>query len=412
MSHEPPAKCDDPSTWNHKDEQIDLPRLLALIEAHGSPHGLDLHGCNMIGVDLSYQALLTYIPKWTGSQPPPWVYGVWGINLEGAHLERANLSAANLAGANLSLAYLQRTGFISSRLDKASFVRARANSVLIFQASARGAGLQNGDFTEANFTASDFREALFGGANLQRARLLNANLEGVDLRLTDLRGAMLHGARLEKTRIRPANVGRQVGVELVASGRQEMHYKVDYFEAADVYLDLKSNFSALGYHDAASWAYIKERQMEKMAYLQVWTRRRRGVFRSPIYWLQLLHPAKHSLRRWLLLWLIKPITRISFWRWFRNWTYELLTGYGERPQNPVLAGTFAIMAFALGYFFTAIDNFWDALVYSLATFATFNLADLEPHGRGMESASSVEALLGIAVLALFVFTLGNRMRGR
>jgi len=30
-------------------------------------------------------------------------------------------------------------------------------------------------------------------------------------------------------------------------------------------------------------------------------------------------------------------------------------------------------------------------------------------GRGIEAASSLEAILGIAVLALVVFTLGNRM---
>ena len=34
---------------------------------------------------------------------------------------------------------------------------------------------------------------------------------------------------------------------------------------------------------------------------------------------------------------------------------------------------------------------------------------LNPEGRGVEIASSIEALLGIAVLALVVFTLGNRM---
>ena len=68
------------------------------------------------------------------------------------------------------------------------------------------------------------------------------------------------------------------------------------------------------------------------------------------------------------------------------------------------------MGFALGYYFTgAISNFWDAFVFSLATFATFNLADLQPEGRGVDIASSVEALLGISVLALVVFTLGNRM---
>ena len=91
---------------------------------------------------------------------------------------------------------------------------------------------------------------------------------------------------------------------------------------------------------------------------------------------------------------------------------SLTTGYGERPWNAVRLGAFIMAALALGFWATgAVANFWDALVYSGATFATFNLARtaLNPEGRGVEIASSIEALLGIAVLALVVFTLGNRM---
>jgi hypothetical protein len=69
-----------------------------------------------------------------------------------------------------------------------------------------------------------------------------------------------------------------------------------------------------------------------------------------------------------------------------------------------------ILGFAGGFCVTrAVANLWDALIYSLATFATFNLADTGPTGRGADVASSVEALLGIAVLALVIFTLGNKM---
>ena len=119
-----------------------------------------------------------------------------------------------------------------------------------------------------------------------------------------------------------------------------------------------------------------------------------------------------------------------FWRCARNWAYELSTGYGERPWNAVGLGAFIMAAFAVGFWLTGAvsagrprwftswnpgDIDWaglgDALTYSLATFATFNLGRtaLNPEGRGVEIASSIEALLGIAILALVVFTLGNRM---
>ncbi len=410
MSHEPPANCDDPNTWNHKDQSIDLGTLLALIEAHGGTRDLDLHGCEIMFQDLSYQALLPYLQQWRGAQPPPWVFGTWGIRLEGVHLEHAKLTGSRLSGADLSWATLHHAFLFSTNLDDASFVRAKAHGVSIFHASATKTGFQNSDLTQANLMATDFRDALFAGANLQRAQLLDAHLEGVDLRLTDLRGAMLHGVRLEKTKLRPANVRWQVGEELVASGRQQMHYSVGYFEAADVYQDLKANFAAIGYYDAASWAYVKEKQMEKMAYFQEWRPKRVGARLHPLRWLSSPVHTWRRFWRWLRIWITHPGTRISFWRWLRNWAYELATGYGERPLNPVIGGAIAIVVFAAGYFFSgAIGNFGDALAYSLATFATFNLADLQPQGRGVDIASSVEALLGIAVLALVVFTLGNRM---
>jgi hypothetical protein len=72
----------------------------------------------------------------------------------------------------------------------------------------------------------------------------------------------------------------------------------------------------------------------------------------------------------------------------------------------------SMLAFALGYLVSgAVDGPADALIYSLATFATFNLArpEVQPQGTGIETASSLEALLGIGMLALFVYTLGNRM---
>ena len=108
---------------------------------------------------------------------------------------------------------------------------------------------------------------------------------------------------------------------------------------------------------------------------------------------------------------------ISRWRWFRNWFYELTTGYGERPWNAVVCGLGAVFAFTVGFWATGVVGgrgaaaFFDSLVYSIATFATFNLArpGLNPEGRGVEVFSSLEAILGIGVLALVVFTVGNRM---
>jgi len=241
-------------------------------------------------------------------------------------------------------------------------------------------------FTGARLTGSvfgrtDLREARFIGSDLRDAAFWNANLTHADFHQADLSGASFWGARLDHTAMTRSQFHRGVGEELEAGAQNDPSL---FRQASDVYLLLKNNFNSIGRYEDAAWAYIKEQQMEKMAHYWEWRARGWRFWRG----------------------------RGSFWRWLRSWTYEVLTGYGERPLNPLIAGGLTMLAFCLAYFVTgAIGSFWDSLIYSFGTFATFNLADpgMQPHGRIMNLASSLEALLGILVLALFVFTLGNRM---
>jgi hypothetical protein len=260
-----------------------------------------------------------------------------------------------------------------ARLEEADLRRARLKDANLWRAQLPGANLRG-----AELDGADFTEAHLQGVDLGRADLRNVDLYDV----RSLEGAHWCDALLDHTRLRRHVLGRAIGEEIKA--REEMRiWKVGaHHRAKEAYLLLKNNFNQIGRYEDASWAYVKEQQMEKMAYHWEW--RSHG-------W--------HIWRAWG-----------PFLRWVRNWAYELATGYGERPWNPVIGGILSILGFAGGFCATrAIGNFWDALVYSIATFATFNLTRLEPQGRGMEVASSLEAILGISVLALVVFTLGNRM---
>ena len=287
-------------------------------------------------IDLSPEALAPRAQAYrqaNGGSHPPWLT---------RQLQRANLRGAQLQGADLWRAQLQR-------------------------ANLAGAQLQRADLA---------------GAQLQEAILRGAQLQGADMyNVASLDGVLWGGALLDHTRIKRESLGEAVGDELDAHRRKEAR---EYHAAKETYLLLKNNFNQIGRYEDASWAYVKEQQMEKMAYHWEWR--------------------EHGWRIWRA-W-------ASFLRWLRNWAYELATGYGERPWNAVGLGAFIVAAFAVGFWATrAVSNFIDALVYSVATFATFNLArsGLNPEGRAVEAASSIEALLGIGVLALVVFTLGNRM---
>lgn len=159
---------------------------------------------------------------------------------------------------------------------------------------------------------------------------------------------------------------------------------VGYWIAREAYLLLKNNFNSIGRYQDAAWAYVKERQMEKMALLS------EGHVLSCL----------------------------------RNWAYELLTGYGERPILPVLWGLVVILAFAVGYAIAGnvapdfagdpataqgSHNFLDALTHSIGAFATIGFNTLEPLGWGARLLTAIESAFGIGLFALFIFTLGNRM---
>jgi len=456
--------AEDRSTWSRNGQVIRRAELLDLLEKALEPHKVDLRGTRLLNdgatddvitnaIDLSPTALrplaATYRQR-SGGQEPPWVIGdglaaLWDAQLQGAYLAHANLQDANLAGANLrqanlskaslkganlsgahlesaDLSYGQMQGIDLSHahvqradLSYAQLQGARLWSAQLQHARLWGAHLQDTDLSYAQLQEANLSGAELQGANLSCARFEGSDLSGAQLQCTDLSGARLqgadlfrchvqqaklshaqleqvdmydvgsldgahwYGALLDHTRIKRESLGEPIGDETQAHQERKAGA---YHCASEAYLLLKNNFNQIGRYEDASWAYVKEQQMEKMAHYWEWR--------------------AHGWKVWQA-WGF-------FWRWLRNWAYELATGYGERPWNPVIGGVLIMLGFAGGFCATrAIASFWDAIVYSIATFATFNLARLEPQGRGMEIASSIEAILGISVLALVVFTLGNKM---
>ena len=92
-----------------------------------------------------------------------------------------------------------------------------------------------------------------------------------------------------------------------------------------------------------------------------------------------------------------------------------MTGYGERPILPVLwAVLFVVALFPTLYWITgslsdSADGFPDAIAYSATTFSTLSFNRLQPDSSAASVISAVEAVTGVIMFALVVFTVGNRM---
>jgi len=336
-------------------EKIDRGELLQRIAANSGPERLDLSDCDLSNIDLSQATIQAEVEqRQCDPETTRW------ITVDDHEQPRMNMKRIILNHSDLTFAKLQGADMYRSELRDANLARANLEGAQLEWAELQGS-------------------TLTGGASLANTLLTRTNLERAELTGARLDGAIWYGAFLERSRVTRRQLEPAIQDEINANVAKAPGA---YHQASDAYLNHKNNFISLGRHEDAAWAYVKEQQMEKMAFYWEWRRHRWRIWKDSV----------------------------PFGRWLRNWIYELLTGYGERPMNPAIGGGLIIAGFAVGYYAAgSVNSFWDALAYSLATFATFNLADLQPEGRGVDIASSVEALLGIAILALVVFTLGNRM---
>jgi len=277
--------------------------VLKLIEKNGGPEGLNLSGYDLSGINLSKLDLHGVIfgnLDILGFSEVEVV--TQSANLEGAWLERSNLQRANFGRANLKGAH-----FYHSDLTESTF----------WAASTEGA-----DFRKANLSRADLYSTV-----LENCRFADAQLAGVNLHLADLQGATLSAESLGSRILQENETDYREYYErwyvssIVGEKYASRHLKVRYKESKEIYLSLKNAFLNSGRYDDASWAYFKERQMERKSYSPFCVREH--------YSDELPANSKFlSRQRWAF--------HIKYTlKWLASLASELLIGYGERPLRVV-----------------------------------------------------------------------------
>jgi uncharacterized protein YjbI with pentapeptide repeats len=345
----------------------------------------------------------------------------WHVNLREAELRLAVLSGAKLEDADLSGALLQDARLVKTKLYRTNLQEATLASVdmrgaLLIGDDLKKANLFNSNLRDASLAKTDLQGARLERADLQSANLLFADLTGVDLldvKKGGLLGVKLYGARLDRTRLKKEQLGSAIYDE------QE-----DKFERARcTYQALKQNFESLGDYGAASWAYIKERQMEKACSAPWRARRFYGkeqlkdtsgqrlpAYRPRVWWFFVRHTYK----------------------WLSDWFVEILCGYGEGIGRVLGWMAFLLLIAGPGLFglpamlkwptetkasFFSLRSPWrhvyvylQYLLYTLDTFTTASFAELQPASSFARLLSGCFALVGISLTGLLGFVVGNRIR--
>jgi len=404
--------------------------ILEMIERVGGPEDLDLSGKDLSGIDLSPEAIAKELEEYRKQHlgdTPVWLPRVTeGIelheanlqkailreanlqkaslvdtNLRGAELWRAKMQEAKLWGANLqeadlSSANLQGAELVWASLQEANLSNANLNKAALNMANLQNAKLWRANMEEANLTEANLQEAYLARAKLRKAKLQGAHLERVDMYdVKSLDGAYFYGAFLDQTRMRKEQLGEDIGEDIAR----------EYYKAKEAYLLLKNNFNQIGRYDDASWAYIRERQMEKMTYHRKLARTYyakteslpEGI--SPKSWTWWRFYVKYTLK----------------WLW--DWIIEWLCGYGERPLNVVaVALGVLIIIFPFLYSLTGLaprsgQNLLprDLFLYSLYSFASMEHPTLQATSWIAQLFTGLESLSGIGLLALLMYTLGRRI---
>ena len=262
----------------------------------------------------------------------------------------------------------------------------------------------------------------------QRAYLENAclNLELCEDVFIDLTDTLLKNTKIKKDQIKSHIL-------------QEKEKK--FSEAQEIFLLLKNNFHSIGRYDDESWAFIKEKDMDR--------------FRNSFGEIVNSHRKKSQFKKILLNIKKSPIKRIIVkFRLFKKWLFSkkaikrfnlsvsnYIFQYGENPWYVIRFASIVILIFAvllnisgiikgdrtdlilqqikemqggnvLKYSGPIIGNFLNCLYFSVVTFTTLGYGDFQPLEGWSRFLVSSEALLGAFTMALFVYTFARRTGGR
>lgn len=392
-----PNRISGRTTFNHMflhpeaatQSRLELTRedVVRMVAKNGGPEGLCLAGYDLSGVNLAEMNLRGVVfgtSKFAGYERIS-----AGAILKGTWLQGSDLTRANLARTNLEGAHCWQTIFYEADIHATNL---------------RGASLGKADLRRTDLYGSDLRDA-----NLEGAQLQGANLCGVQLTGALLSADSVGTAIIQETQGQYAEYFGRPYVEPETRSRyRDRHLKARLVEAKDIYRSLKNAFLGSGRYDDASWAYIKERQMERKTH---W----------PPKWARNCYPnelerlsTNNLKRRWQLLGFYVR----HLFAYIADWLAELTCGYGEKPLRTLICALAFIFIFSLLYWLSGGVVFhggeplaWlDYLNYSFGAFTTMGFSSFDTITPLAQTLTSLEALSGISLLALLMFTLGNRIK--
>ena len=266
-----------------------------------------------------------------------------------------------------------------------------------------------------------------GKIYFNRAYLENTYL---DLELTEGLLIDFSNALLRNTKIKKFQIENHISQEKEGQ----------FLKAMEVYLLLKNNFHSIGRYNDESWAFTKERDMEKSSksfYSLINKYKKYGLFKKILKKGNLLKRVivkSKIFSKWLF-------SKKAF-EWFNLSVSDYIYQYGENPKRVIRFALIIIFLFAiilnfsgiinsdrsnliieiikenqgdgytLRYFGPILGSFLNCLYFSVVTFTTLGYGDFQPAVGASRFFVSLESIIGAITMALFVYTFARRTGGR
>jgi hypothetical protein len=273
----------------------------------------------------------------------------------------------------------------------------------------------------ANLAGADLRFANLSHAHLSYGSLKGANLACADLESTylsdvDMREANFTHASLFDVKFRNSNFSGVRGITKQSFQGWRWGFLPQYRileeypqDSKDTYRSLVGYFSSCGAIDDASWAAYRARVADR-EYLK-----KRVSLMSNVAELlvdNLFLRRETNPKRLVLKAYVQQVFNVLALA--RSYAYCYIFGYGEKPLRVAAFSILMIVSYALLFTWLHVlpeRGFQTALYFSVVTFTTLGYGDLIPAKQFRLLAAS-EALVGLLLVGLFLFTLSRRAVGR
>lgn len=338
---------------------------------------------------------------------------VTGYDLSGLDLSERTFSKVVFSANNSA----SRRTLEGTTFKDCVFLDCRFAGAVVSQATFRGARFRYCDFRYATFRNTTFTEAMLEGCDLYRTVFEGNNVFERAL----LRACSLHLAGLGGADIRRENLDGAVIQQHPAEYRRfQEHFKhlpvakigpvvaLALREAAGVYRALSGLWAARGFLGDSTWAYVQSRRLERKCRYPLF------VWRAVRTEAQLREEPPPSTRQRLLATMASSIGYLGLL------VTDLTSAFGSSLARVLATMVVVVVAFALTYQGLgaivlsaptehASATFFDCLAFSVGKMMAASPERIRIAGK-YEFVAAAQTFVGLGLIGLFGFVLGNRVR--